>query len=124
MTFNNFQCPSSPLFANLKILKVFDLVKSLNICFVHNFLNHKLPSDLLQSLNFDKLDHAHGTRAAGMGLLAIPASNTITYGVKSFSSIAIAQWNFFQRTNPNTELSLLPLRSVKKLVINHCLGGY
>ena len=48
MTFSDFRHPSSPLFAEFKILKIFDLVKSLNICFIHKFFNDKLPIDLLE----------------------------------------------------------------------------
>jgi len=38
ITFNNSRCPSSPLFSDLKILKIFDLVKCLNISFVHRLI--------------------------------------------------------------------------------------
>jgi len=31
ITFNTLQCPSSPLFSDLKILKIFDLVKCLKV---------------------------------------------------------------------------------------------
>ena len=124
MTFNNLQCPSSPLFSEFHILKAFDLVKSLNIFFIHNFLNNKLPSYLLNSFAFNKVDHTHDTRVARMGLLSIPTSNTITFGIKSFSTIAISQWNEFQRLNPENDLSLLPFNSIKKLFINHCLESY
>jgi len=124
MTFSNFHQPSSPLFSDLKILKICDLVKSLNICFIHKFLNNKLPSDLLNSFVFKKVDHSHGTRGARMGLLTIPNSNTTTFGIRSFSNVSTAQWNSLQRLKPNSDLSLLPLTTVRKLVINHCLGGY
>jgi len=47
----------------MEILKVFDLVKCLNISFVHKFLNGCLPSDLLNFFEFNKLNQdIHGTR--------------------------------------------------------------
>ena len=128
ITFNNLRCPSSPLFLNLKILKTFDLVKSLNISFVHKFLNNKLPSDLLDFFEFRQLEvdgnGNQGTRGAGMKLLFVPTYNTITFGIKSFTKVAITQWNCLQRTYPNTDLSLSDLSVVKSLAFDHCLGEY
>ena len=93
ITFSDFRSHSSPLFFNLKILKVYDQVKVLNILFVHKFLNAKLLSDLLNYFNFVKLDHRHETRGVKLGLLSIPTSNTICFGIKSLTKIAISQCN-------------------------------
>ena len=89
ITFNNLHCPSSPLFLDLEILKVFDLVKCLNISFVYKFLNNRLPFDLLDFFEFRQLETDgignQGTRGAGMKLLFVPTYNTITFGIKSFT---------------------------------------
>ena len=128
MTFNNFQCPSSPLFSDLKILKIFDLVKSLNISFVHKFLNNRLPQDLLDFFEFVQLeaegDDNQGTRGAKLKLLFVPSYNTITFGNKSFSKICITQWNSFQRTYSDIALSTSDFFFVKSLAFTHCLGEY
>ena len=128
MTFNNFRSPSSPLFFDLKILKIFDLVKCLNIQFVFKFLNHRLPSDLLDFFQFTQLnpddeDH-HGTRGTNLRLLFVPTFNTITFGIKSFTKIAITQWNSFQRAYPNINLSLSDFNLVKSLAFTHFLEKY
>ena len=130
ITFNNFQCPSSPLFSDLKILKLFDLVKCLNIFFVHNFLNNKLPFDLLNFFNFtqleadDEYNQYQGTRGARLKLLFVPSYNTITFGNKSFSKICITQWNTIQRSYPDITLSSSDFSFVKSLAFTHCLGEY
>ena len=130
MTFNNFQCPSSPLFSDLKILKIFDLVKCLNISFVHKFLlNNRLPQDLLNSFDFIQLeaegDDRQGTKGAKLNkLLSVPSYNTITFGNKSLSKICITQWNSIQRTYPDITLSTSDFSFVKSLVFTHCLGEY
>ncbi len=128
MTFNNFQCPSSPLFSDLKILKISDLVKSLNISFVHKFLNNRLPQDLLNFFKFVQLeaegDDNQGTRGARLKLLFVPSYNTITFGNKSFSKICITQWNSIQRSYPNITLSSSGSSFVKSLAFTHCLGEY
>ena len=119
ITFNNLQCPSSPLFSDLEILKVFDLVKCLNISFVHKFLNNRLPSDLLEFFQFNQLEAKgegnQGTRGAKLRLLFVPTYNTITFGIKSFSKIAITQWNCLQRAYSNINLSSSDFVSVKRL---------
>ena len=128
MTFNNLQCPSSPLFSDLKILKIFDLVKCLNISFVHKFLNNKLPQDLLNFFDFIQLeaegDDNQGTRGAKLKLLFVPSYNTITFGNKSFSKIGMTQWNSIQRTYPDVPLSTSDFCFVKSLAFTHCSGDY
>ena len=128
ITFNNSRCPSSPLFSDLKILKVFDLVKCLNISFVHKFLNNKLPFDLLNFFNFIQLgadgDDNQGTRGARLKLLFIPSYKTVTFGNKSFSKICISQWNLIQRSYPNITMSSSDFNFVKNLAFSHCLGEY
>ena len=43
ITFSNPRSPSSPIFAELKLLKFFDLVEVLNVLLVHRHLNQNLP---------------------------------------------------------------------------------
>lgn len=128
ITFNGLQCPSSPLFSDLQILKVFDLVKCHNITFIHKYLNHRLPSDLQNFFSFKQLeadgDDNQGTRGAALKLLFVPSYNTITYGIKSFSKIAISQWNSLQRAYPGIDMSLSDLTYLKHIAFTHCLGEY
>ena len=59
-----------------------------------------------------------------MKLLFVPTYNAVTFGIKSFSKIAIKQWNTLQRAYPNIDLSLSDPIFVKSLAFDHCLGEY
>ena len=59
MTFNAPRSPSNPIFSNLGILKVFDLVEVLNILFVPKYF---LPNDLIDTVSFSKICHSFNTR--------------------------------------------------------------
>ena len=50
MTFNGPRTSATPLYADLSILKLFDLVKIMNILYVHKYLNGNLPTDTLKPL--------------------------------------------------------------------------
>ena len=71
MTFNAPRSPSNPIFSNLGILKVFDLVEVLNILFVHQYFNRGLPNDLIDTLSFSKICHSFNTRGSALGLLQL-----------------------------------------------------
>ena len=89
ITFSAPRTPSNPIFSNLRILKFFDIVETLNILFVHQHLNHNLPSDLLKTLKFTKIIHSFNTRSNVLGLFQLPSIRTQNYGSSSFSKLAI-----------------------------------
>jgi hypothetical protein len=72
MLFAPSRSASSPLFAFFYILKIFDLVKVLNILFVHKFINTALPDDILKTFNFRTPGHTYGTRGRCLNLLVQP----------------------------------------------------
>ena len=61
ISFSNFMEPSSLLFLSLKILKISDLVKLLNIEQVYSVLSHKAPL-VLNSINLKRYPGYHNTR--------------------------------------------------------------
>ena len=72
ISFSQFRAHSAPLFANLKILTIFDLVKVLNILFVHDVLNKIVPDEVLECFKFTVKNHDHYTRETLAGCLEIP----------------------------------------------------
>jgi hypothetical protein len=95
ISFSNPRSPSSPLFARLKILQIFDLVKVLNVLFVYQFLNAKLPTDLRNTFSFTKIDHFYSTRSKALGILKIPKVNTKLHAVSgTFFSNSFLQYNY------------------------------
>lgn len=124
ITFSEPRSPSLPIFAELGILKFFDLVKVLNIQFIHKFLNSNLPSDTLTSLKFDRISHSHETRCNTIGLLIEPTVNTSTFGSFSFSRISTLQWNNLQRNYPDTNLTNCKLSTIKSLATSFYMSQY
>ena len=99
-------------------------VELLNILFVHKYLNHNLPTDILRSLDFAKVNHSIGTRGMSAGLLSRSTVNTVSYGVHSFSRIAKDQWNKLQKHFPNVVLSDAKISEVKTLFFRSKLNSY
>ena len=124
MTFSNNRTPSSSLFLELKILKVFDLVKVLNILFIHQYLNSMLPVDTLNTFTFQNNAHLYDTRSNELGLLTLPTVKSKSYGINSLSKCAISQWNFFQKAYSNTNLVLLSHNKLKSIATSFYLNSY
>ena len=121
ISFAQPRSPSSPMFTKLKILKIFGLVKVLNVLFVHQFLNSDLPSDLHNNFNFTRVEHRYSTRRLNLGLLTLPKIKTKMYGMNSMCMQAISQWNFFQLLHPNVDMSKLSLSKIKSLITTFLL---
>ena len=104
MTFNAPRTSATPLYAELGILKLFDLTKVMNILYVHKHLNGNLPIDTLEILEFTRTNHSYGTRSNNIGLLKRANVNTSNYGLASFTHLSSNQWNELQRHFPNLDL--------------------
>ena len=92
--------PSAPLFKRFEILTIFDLVKTLDILFVHQHLNFQLPPDLCNIFHFNMIDHSYPIRSQSLGLLKCPKVSTVRYGQKSLYIQSITQWNHIKRLHP------------------------
>ena len=124
MTFNQPRAPSAPIFSDLKILNVFDLVKVLNIQFIHNFLNSELPEDTLNTFAFTKISHSHRTRGNALGLLVEPDFKTRTFGTHSLSKTSVTDWNNLQCQHPSINLSNTNRKQIKTLATQYFLNSY
>ena len=96
MTFNAPRTSATPLYAELGILKLFDLTKVMNILYVHKHLNGDLPIDTLETLEFSKINHLYGTRSNNIGLLKCA-------NFASFTQVSSNQWNELQKTFSGTK---------------------
>ena len=124
ITFNGPRKSATPLFAQLHMLKFFDLVKSLNISYVHQYLNSNLPSDTLSTLKFSKLHHSIGTRGNRANLLRRHNVNTTYFGLHSFTRISADLWNRLQELFPDINLAELSHAKLKSLSTRHFLNNY
>ena len=118
LTFNGPRVSTTPLHAELAVLKFFDQVEVMNILCVRKYLNGNLPTDTLKTLNFSKIDHSFETRSNTVGLLKQPSVNTTNYGLHSFSNLSTKQSNDLQKHFQGLCLSELKLSKLKILSTN------
>ena len=97
--FSHYQAHSSPLFKNLKILKLTDIVKSNNVLFTHNTLNNKSPTTFNDYFKIKQIHHQHmttnnlsSTYSIPKGSLEKPNYNTKS-GKSSIKYICSDNWN-------------------------------
>ena len=93
--FADFEAHSDPLFNELNILKIQDLIKLQNCLFVHDFLHKKLPVCFDNYFETISDIHSKCTINSTLGCLFIPHFNTTKHGLKSFTHKCIDNWNFF-----------------------------
>ena len=107
MTFQEPRASVTITYSELKILKFFDLVKTLNIMFIYRYLNRYLPSDCLSTFKFAIIPHDIETRANHIDLLFIKKVNTTTFGLHSLTRLASRQWNNLQEHLDDKNLQTL-----------------
>ena len=95
LTFSDADAHSNPLFIQLNIVKVIDLIKLNQLKLTYRFYASSLPTDL-QSLSKFSCD-VHTTNlclnSARKNLLYIPRINSVSYGNKSLRYQCPAIWN-------------------------------
>ena len=124
MTYAPFRSPSKTLFYQLRILNIFDLVKLLNMLFVHQAFNFEVPPHILIAFKFTKLPHSVNTRGKAIGLLSQCKVNTSNYGIFSVSFQAISCWNFFQCHFSNLDLASISYRELKVRISDYFIQSY
>ena len=99
LSFAHFQEHASPLFENLKLLKLTDIVKQNNIIFTHDTINGKTPPIFESYFIFNKTIHQHQTvnslnsiYSLPTGSIKLPAYRTES-GKSSIRFICCDIWN-------------------------------
>ena len=93
IAFEHFTSPTTPLFSDLKILKLHDLFQFKLLSFVYDCVNKTSPScfhsffDLVQSV------HQHCTRQATKKDIFLMQKNTAQYGLRSVRYFGAKCWN-------------------------------
>ena len=85
ISFSDFHASSSPIYKELKILRLKDFITLQNCLFVHDFFNNNLPlcfNDYYQSV---KRAHSIGTKSSKLGCIFIPHVSTTRYGLNSIT---------------------------------------
>ena len=91
--FQNYAAPSSPIFSDLKILKLHDLFQLKLLSFVYECVNQITPANF--HTYFDSLAsvHQYCTRQATKGDIFLIQKNTLQYGLRSVRYCGAECWN-------------------------------
>ncbi|XP_057312179.1 uncharacterized protein LOC130653679 [Hydractinia symbiolongicarpus] len=76
ITFSKFNSPSNPIFLNLNILTLSDLIKFLNIILTFNIINLHSPGNICDIFKLVCHSSNHSTRSKSIKLLARPSCHT------------------------------------------------
>ena len=110
ITFSDFDSHANPLFIDLKILKVHDVIKLQQLKLVYEYRNNLIPHDLRTFFNcrFETLTSTlTSLTSVQKGCLTIPTIKTVHSGNKSLKYQCASLWNQFM-TKP------IPLRAKPK----------
>ena len=110
--------PVNQLYYDLKILKLQDIVKVLNLVLVHNALDKTSPECFHDYFELAQNLHQYATVHATNGCLYVTPYNTVTYGLNSITRKCIIEWNYVTRyTNHNLyDLSCSELKTNSKIL--------
>ena len=82
-TFENFTSPSTVIFHNLKILKLYDLFQLKLLNFVYESFNKTSPTSFHYFFNLVEPVHQHRTQQATRNDIFLTHKNTLEYGLRS-----------------------------------------
>ena len=123
ITFSDLRVESTPIYRDLKILKLKDHIILQNCLFVHDALHRVSPYCFHDSFIYTNEVHSINTRSITHDSLFVKPSSTIRYGINSITSKCISNWNHFAST---FKISLYDISRVKlkNLIRNQLLGSY
>ena len=93
IAFQNFTSPSSPIFSDLKILKLYDLFDLKLLTFVYESVNRLSPPYFHNFFTTLSDVHQYDTRQAREGGIFMTQPNTLQYGLRSVRYAGAKSWN-------------------------------
>ena len=95
LTFSDFDCHSNPLFIDLKILKIRDLIKLQHLKLAYEYCNEIIPNDLLSLFNSCKDVHSTNMnlKSNRKNCLFLPSVKTVHSGSRSLKYQCASLWN-------------------------------
>ena len=112
-----------PLFIDLKILKLDDVIKLNILKFTYEFNHNLLPSDISNIFDYNSAIHKYKTRSATNQGLFVPEIFTSNYGTKSIKYQGPLLWNDICKSVPsiNDVHSLMAFKNLIKETPLICL---
>ena len=124
ITFSEFRCSASPLYKDLKILKLKDHISLLNCLFVHDQLNNNVPKNFSVFFLSTSNLYARTTRNSSKGKIYVPTFKSNKYGSKSLKHLCISSWNDAIDYFKNTDFNKVNKRDLKMLLTQKFLNSY
>ena len=124
ITFSEFNAHSSPLFLNLNVLKISDVIKLRNISLVQEILTGKSPPRVSSVFSLSYYQHGHLTRGSSNYLLSRPTFRTSSYGINSITYRSILNWNELQKHHPESSLSSFSKSKLKSTYHKLAISQY
>ena len=136
MTFAPYNCSANPIFIDLKLLKVREIIKLHHLRLAYDFQYKQLPEDLMSLLVLSSDVHSTNLilKSASNRLLYIPPIKTKTYGYQSIRYSCAKLWNLIFKTgsiqingNCQDNLQLSMIKSphhFKNVIKKHYLYEY
>ena len=78
ITFSDFNAHTGPLFKELKIIKIKDIIEMQNILLAHKVISGNCPANLQNKLKLFKADHSHNTRNLFSSNQSVPEGSIVT----------------------------------------------
>ena len=114
ITFENFTSHSTPIFSDLKILKLHDLVQLKLLTFVYESVNKISPTCFHNFFKSVASVHQYGTRQAGKDDIFLTQKNTNQYGLRSIHYHGSKCWNYIPvdiKRSPSANISRQRLKA-------------
>lgn len=118
ITFSDFRAHSSPLFKNLELLKLNDLIYMHNVLFMHDYHRNHLPSVFDDFFKSVKTVHQYNTRLASKKSYYLPKART-NYGKFNIRFIGTKLWNLIE-----DDIKSKNRNCFKRLISNSILNNY
>ena len=93
IAFEHFNSSATPLFSDLKILKLHDLFKLKLLSFVYDCVNKISPSCFHSFFDLVESVHQHSTRQVAKNYIFLTQKNTLQYGLRSVRYYGAKCWN-------------------------------
>ena len=113
INFSGAQDHSTPIFKELNVLKIQDVIKLNNIILTHKVLNSNIPSNLLNFLSLSNNSHSYETTFSSIGSVCLPTIKTNT-GRHSVRYQCAISWNAILKDLKKTNYDITHESSITK----------
>ena len=131
MAFSQRDAPVNPIFKDLQILKLEDLITSNNVIFVHKTLNNLSPSHFKNFYELHILNHNYNTVNNPNSRYSIPAGSVSldNMEIESLKYRCAQNWNdiikdISRTTHQTGRLMDVSIISLKNIIKAHFVGNY